>query len=153
MAPWLTYPHANDPFASFERLRREMDPLFGRSGDRSARRAGAFPPVNLYETVDGYVLTAELPGLAAEEIDIQIEGNRVTVGGERRIEHPEDASLHRTERAAGSFRRSVELPAEVDPEKAEASHRDGVLRLRIPKSERHQPRKIAVQNRQQEDPS
>jgi HSP20 family protein len=142
MATWLTYPRANDPFASFERLRREMDPLFGRSGDRSARRAGAFPPVNLYETVDGYVLTAELPGLAAEEIDIQIEGSRVTVGGERRIEHPEDASLHRTERAAGSFRRSVE-----------ASHRDGVLRLRIPKSERHQPRKIAVQNRQQEDPS
>ena len=145
MAYWLSNPRSNDPFASFEHLRREMDQVFGRFGDRSARRANAFPPVNLYESVDGYVLTAELPGLAAGDIDIQIEGSRVTLGGERRIEHPEDASVHRTERAAGGFRRSVELPAEVDPEKAEASHRDGVLRLRIPKSERQQPRKIAVQ--------
>ena len=90
------------------------------------------------------MLTAELPGLAADDIEISLEGNRVTLGGERRIEHPGDASLHRTERPTGRFRRTVELPSEIDGEKAEASHRNGVLVLRIPKSERDQPRRISV---------
>ena len=142
---WLSNPWSSDPMGSFDQLRREMDQLFERAGTRSSRRTAAFPPVNLYETVDGYVLTAELPGLTADQIDIQIEGNRVTVGGERRVEHPSDASVHRAERASGGFRRTVELPAEADAEKAEASHRSGVLLLRIPKAEKHQPRKIAVQ--------
>lgn len=142
---WLSNPWSNDPLASFDQLRREMDQLFDRVGARSARRTGVFPPVNLYESVEGYVLTAELPGLAADQIEIHIEGNRVTLGGERKVEHPEGASVHRAERAAGSFRRTVELPAEVDVEKAEASYRSGVLLLRIPKAEKHQPRKIAIQ--------
>jgi HSP20 family protein len=92
------------------------------------------------------VLTAELPGVDSSDIEIQIENNRVTLGGERKIEHPADASVHRTERAAGRFRRSVELPAEVDAEKAQASHKHGVLMLRVPKAERHQPRRISVQS-------
>jgi HSP20 family protein len=133
---WLSNPWSND------RLRREMDQFFGRTG--TAPRARAFPPVNLYENAEGYVLTAELPGLAADQIEIHVEGNRVTLGGERRVDHPDDASLHRSERTGGSFRRSVELPGEVDAEKAEASYRNGVLMLRIPKAERYQPRKIAV---------
>jgi HSP20 family protein len=141
---WLSDPWSSDPWMSFDQLRRGMDQLFERAGAGTARRAGAFPPVNLYETKDGYVLTAELPGVSADELEISIERNRLTLGGQRAIERPQDASVHRAERASGSFRRTVELPNEVDADKAEASHRNGVLMLRLPKQEKHQPRRIAV---------
>ena len=68
----------------------------------------------------------------------------MTLGGQRSIERPQDASVHRAERASGSFRRTVELPNEVDADKVEASHSNGVLMLRLPKQEKHQPRRIAV---------
>jgi len=142
---WLSNPWSGDALATFDQLRRGMDDLFERVGTRATRRAGVFPPVNLYETADGYVLTAELPGLRSDEIDVSIERNRVTLRGERKIEHPSDAGLHRAERQGGVFRRTIELPLEVDAEKAEAVHTHGVLMLRIPKSERHKPRRISVQ--------
>ena len=141
---WLSTPWSSDLDSSFEQLRREMENLFDRAGARTTRRAGAFPPVNLYETVDDYVLTAELPGVGAKDIDLSIERNRLTLRGERRIEHPSDASVHRVERQGGRFRRTIELPAEVDGARAEAAHRNGVLVLRIPKAEAHKPRKIEV---------
>jgi len=143
---WLSNPWSGDPWASLDQLHRGLDELFGRTGSGPARRAGGFPPVNLYESPDAYVLSAELPGLRSEDIEIQIEGNRVSLRGQRSIEHPEDASVHRAERRAGSFRRTIELPADVDADKAEAAHRNGVLMLRVPKSEAHQPRRIAVQS-------
>ena len=145
---WLSNPWASDSLASFDQLRRGMDELFERAGGvgaRTTRRAGAFPPVNLYEAANEYVLTAELPGLAGEDIDLSVERNRVTLRGERKIEHPSDASLHRVERQAGSFRRTIELPVDVDADKAQAVCRNGVLMLQIPKAAAHQPRQISVQ--------
>lgn len=141
---WLSESWPSDPWSSFDQLRHGMDELFERAGARAARRAGVFPPVNLYETADGYVLTAELPGVSGQDLEISIENNRVTLGGQREVERPKEASVHRAERTSGGFRRSVELPAEVDADKAEASHRNGVLTVRLPKAEKHQPRRIAV---------
>jgi HSP20 family protein len=124
-----------------------MSEAFDRlpGGPSAATRAGVFPPVNLYEAGDAYVLTTELPGLRPEDIDVSVERDRVTLRGERRIEYPEDASLHRVERPAGAFRRTVQLPVEVVGEKVEAVYRNGVLTLRIPKAPEHQPRRISVQ--------
>jgi HSP20 family protein len=139
---WLSNPWSNDPLASFDQLRRGMDELFEHVGARTTRRAGAFPPVNLYESANEYVLTAELPGLSGDDIDVSVERNRVTLRGERKIEHPSDAGLHRVERPAGVFRRTVELP--VDADKAQAACRNGVLTLQIPKAAAYQPRQIAV---------
>ena len=141
---WISNPWANDPLASYDQLRRGMDELFERVGARTTRRAGAFPPVNLYEAANEYVLTAELPGLSGDDIDISVERNRVTLRGERKIEHPSDASLHRVERQGGVFRRTIELPVDVDADKAQAVCRNGVLMLQIPKAPEHQPRQIAV---------
>jgi HSP20 family protein len=141
---WLSEPRPGEPWMSFDQLRRGMDQVFQRAGASAARRAGVHPPVNLYETSDGFVLTAELAGVRAEDLEISIEQNRVTLGGQRKIERPQDASVHRAERTSGNFRRTVELPAEVDADKAEAAHRNGVLLLKIPKAEKHQPRRIAV---------
>jgi HSP20 family protein len=141
-------PWAGDPRADFGRLRREMDEVFGRLvAAPGLGRGTPFPPVNLYETADGYMLTAELPGLEPKDVDLSIEGNRVTLRGERKIEVPDDkqTSLHRRERQSGIFRRTVELPQQADPEKAQAVYRNGVLWLHIPKAPEAQPRRIAVQ--------
>ena len=138
------YTRLASPSAPFDILRRSMSDWLDRPVS-TVRRAGAYPPVNLYETVGGYVLTAELPGIHAGEIEVSIEGSRVTLRGERKIEHPSDANVHRVERQGGRFRRTVELPLEVDAEKVEATHQHGVLMLHIPKAEAHQPRKITVQ--------
>jgi HSP20 family protein len=141
---WLSNPWSSDSLASFDQLRRGMDELFERVGARPMQRAGAFPPVNLYEAASEYVLTAALPGLSGDEIDVSVERNRVTLRGERKIEHPSDASLHRVERQAGAFRRTIELPVDVDADKVQAVCRNGVLMLQIPKAAAHQPRQIAV---------
>ncbi len=141
----LSDPFRRDSLPSFEALRRGLDELFAHVGSTSLAGAGAHPPVNLYETAEGYVLTSELPGLSSDGVEVSTDGNRVTIRGERRIERPHDASVHRLERRAGVFRRSFELPKDVDATKAQATYRNGVLMVRIPRSEKAQPRRIAVE--------
>ena len=134
------------PWSSLvDELFRAMEPGMGRLGATSPIARGVYPPVNLYETEDGYVLTAELPGFELQDIHVSLEGSTVTVSGERKAHYEglEGASLHRRERPSGSFRRAFELPGEIDPEHVEAIYRNGVLMLRIPKSAAHKPRRGA----------
>lgn len=150
MAQYSIYrPWASGPWASLDQLQHEIDALFDRRTRSFARagRRGVYPPVNLYETSDAYVLTAELPGVEAGDIHVSIEGSTIILEGERNIDYgnPDDASLHRRERQSGSFRRALDLPAKIDADKVEAVQRHGVLMLRMPKSPEHQPRQIAVQ--------
>ncbi len=148
MAQYTIYrPRAGDPWANFDDLRREMDALLGRFGAGGPRAArGVFPATNLYETPEGYVLTAELPGVSPSDIEVSIEGTTLTLRGERKIDRGNgETNAHRLERGAGSFRRAFELPAEVDVEKVQAIHRNGVLLLRLPKTPERQPRRISVQ--------
>lgn len=143
----LYRPWAAQPARDVDRLRQEMDSLFSRFAGASPLASswqGAFPAVNLYETSDAYVLTAELPGVPPDQIEVSLEGSTVSLRGERAIDLPEGASLHRRERQAGSFRRAFELPAEIDADKVEAVHRHGVLLLRMPKTPEAQPRQISV---------
>lgn len=144
-------PWAADPWSGFEQLRREMDALLGRFGRTSGAGPahdwrGVFPPVNLYESADAYMLTAELPGVEPDDIHVSLEGSTVTLHGERKIDYAsrEGASLHRRERQEGGFRRSFELPAVIDADEVEAAHKNGVLMLRLPKSPEAQPRQIEV---------
>jgi HSP20 family protein len=125
-------------------------PLFG--SPRAAETVfqgtrGVYPPVNLHEEGDGYVLTAELPGVSPADIDVSIEGSTVTLSGERKIEYAagEGTAVHRRERQSGTFRRAFELPSEIDLEAAKASHSCGVLTLRLPKSAAAKPRQISIE--------
>jgi HSP20 family protein len=122
-----------DRFASFE--------------PRGVRSRGVYPPVNLHETADGYVLTAELAGVAPANIDVALEGKTVTISGERKIEYEagNGTAVHRRERPSGHFRRAFELPSAIDVGAAEAVHRAGILELRLPKSPEAKPRQIEVQ--------
>jgi HSP20 family protein len=123
-----------------------MDALFDRFGGDAPGGRGVFPPVNLYETGDAYVLTAELPGLRPEDIQLSLEDSTVTLRGERKIDYPEGGELavHRLERESGAFRRAFDLPVPIEADKVEAIQRNGVLMLRLPKAPEHQPRQISV---------
>ena len=139
--PWTSESMLDD-------LRREMNGLLRHSGARAETAGrGAFPAVNLYETGDAYVLTAELPGVRREYIHVGLEGSTVTLRGERRVEYATDekTNVHRLERQSGSFRRAFELHVGIDADKVEAVHRNGVLILHLPKSPEHRPRQIHVQ--------
>ena len=131
----------------FDDFRREASASFDVGGPRALRSRGVYPPVNLHETADAFILRAELPGVAPEDIDVSLEGSTVTLSGQRKIDYAagDGTAVHRRERQSGHFRRAFELPAQFDVDKAEAVHRAGILELRLPKTPDARPRQIAVQ--------
>jgi len=103
------------------------------------------PAVDVRETEEDFVFTAELPGLDKKDVDITIEDKVLTIAGERAFEGKEDnPNYHRIERSYGSFSRSFSLPHEVDQEKVSANFKNGLLTVSIPKTEAIKPRKIEI---------
>ncbi len=135
-----------DIWEAFDQLRRDLGVL-GARAPRARAAAAVHPLINLYENAEGLLLTAEVPGVAPDDLDLRIETNRVTLRGERRAstEQAGDASVHRRERATGRFARSVELPTEIDPDAAEARYRHGILSVQLPKHPERRPRQVKVQ--------
>jgi len=149
MAQYSVYrPWTREPWGAFDDLRREMDALLGKTGaGPPGGHRGVFPATNLYETQEAYVLTAELPGVGSDDIDVSLKGTTVTIRGERKVDRGDgETNIHRLERQSGSFRRAFELPVAIDPDKVEAIHKNGVLMLRLPKAAEHQPRQISVRS-------
>jgi HSP20 family protein len=132
--------------ADLDNVRRQMEKLYDAYGDRSAREgAGVYPAINISEDTEAYYVSAELPGVKGEDLDINVTANQLTLAGERKIsEEATDARYHRREREAGRFSRAVALPGDVDTEKVRASLADGVLRVTVPKAEKAKPRKISI---------
>jgi HSP20 family protein len=136
-----------DPVGSLLSLQRELarafESPFGFELGPSGR--GVYPAMNMFTDKNGYVLRMEVPGVSPENIQIETHGRVLTVSGRREVKAPEDGSFHRRERGAGEFSRSVQLPADLDLSRAEASCKHGILNVRIPKKEEAKPRQIAVQ--------
>ena len=135
------------PLYELDRMRREMDRLFADLPTESYRplRAGVFPLVNLTEDKDNYYVRAELPGLAAKELDISVTGNNLSITGERKIpSEGENVKYHRREREAGRFSRIIGLPGEVGVDKVEANLTDGILTVTVPKAEAAKPKQITI---------
>ena len=130
-----------------EQVNRLFNELSGRLGGQEGTwSAGAWaPPVDIYETADALVLKAELPGVSAHDINIELKENTLILRGERKPEaEVREDHYHRTERTYGTFQRSFVLPTIIDQEKVRASYRDGVLELRLPKQETAKPRQITI---------
>ncbi len=101
--------------------------------------------LDLYETADKYVVTAALPGVKAEEVDVHVENDELTIRGEsKREEKGEEARYHWQERWYGQFERRVLLPTHVVADKVEANLKDGVLTIEIPKAEEVKPKRVTV---------
>jgi HSP20 family protein len=107
--------------------------------------AGVFPLVNVTEDKDTFYVRAELPGIKAEELDLSVTGNNLTIAGERRLPAEDaHATYHRREREEGRFSRMIGLPAQIDSGKVEAHASDGVLTIVLPKAEVAKPKQITI---------
>ncbi len=137
-----------DPFKEFMTLRQAMDRVFEDSIIRPARLWGEGAgrvslPLDVYETRDAIVVRASLPGINHDDVNITMEGTTLTIRGEIKPP-PEEGPYLLQEHRYGPFARSIELGAAAQPEKAEASFKNGVLTLIIPKAEGTKPRVIKV---------
>lgn len=130
-----------NPFAELQRMQDEAEARW--TGDR--RQLAFQPLVDIYEEKDAIFVKAELPGVKAEDVQINCENSVLTLSGTRRLDKEENRDgYHRIERTYGSFTRSFSLPSTVDPGAIEASLDEGILTLRLPKRVEAQPRKIDV---------
>lgn len=134
-----------DPFESLFNLQRSLDAF--RTSDwlgHGISGGGNFPLLNVFRQEDDFVIITELPGIRREDVDIQIQGNKVRISGKKDVEYPEGASLHRRERDTGSFDRTVAIPVEVDVDRVQAEYNNGVLALLLPRAERDKPKTITI---------
>ena len=129
-----------DPLRDLIALHEQIGQLVGTDAP------GWTPPVDLYETADNFILTADLPGLSRDQIDINVDDNRVVIRGER-VGGPGDMpceQFHRVERGHGRFSRAFALPEAIDVEHVAADLKDGILTVKIPKSKGRGVRRVAV---------
>lgn len=130
-----------------DRIQNEMNRLFEVYYPNRMRSAPAYPALNVWTSDEGLNVTAEVPGVRPEEIDIQVVGDTLTLSGTRKPEElTENARYHRQERGYGNFTRSLQLPFPVDVNKVEATFHNGVLMIAMPRTEEDKPRKIAVKS-------
>ena len=134
-----------DPFEALVQFQRALD-SFRTSGWLGAGSSGggAYPPVNVFRKGDDVVIVTEVPGVRKEDLQIQVKGNAIRIAGSKSVQYGERSSLHRRERMAGSFDRTVTVPVQIDAENVRAECRDGVLALYLPRAERDKPRTIAI---------
>lgn len=131
-----------DPLRQMQLMQRDMNRL---TDSLRMPLAPEFPLMNIWAGANGAVITAEIPGVSPDDLEIAVHQNTVTLRGRREAERVgEDDILHRQERAVGAFGRSLVLPFRVDGDKAAATFRNGLLRLDLPRPEADRPRKITV---------
>lgn len=137
------------PSDVFEDLVRDLwspmfAPMIGSRGEGLRRFS---PRVNLTEKADAYELEIEVPGVAPEDVNVNLIGDTLTIQGEKSQEdRREEDTFHVTERSYGSFQRSFTFPAHVDPEKVEATNENGLLKIRVAKTQESQPRRIEIRS-------
>lgn len=134
-------------FGTMNLLQKRLDNLYSDYGSAPGFRGSVdevAPRTNLYESQDHFEIRSEVPGLKKEDLSVRIQGNYLEVSGTRDSDAPEGFKTHKTERGIGAFSRSFTLPADVDATKAEATLKDGILYLTLPKSEAAKPKKIVV---------
>jgi HSP20 family protein len=133
-----------------DKLQREMNRMFDSAStnqftDRSMS-SHDFPAMNVWTKADdGQVITAEIPGMSVDDLDIKVIGDSLTIHGSRPApEEDENIKYHRQERGYGNFSRTIQLPFPVDIDKVEANYEKGVLKIWLPRAESDKPRKITV---------
>lgn len=146
-----------DPFRELEVLRREIDQAFGEAGLRPpgrrrqqaflpGRAARQYPLVNIYDDGTNFYVEALAPGVDPEQLEISAVARGLTItGGKAGLSDVPSERVHRSERAAGRFTRTVELPHEIDPDKVGAEYRNGLLLLTVPRAEAARPRRVSIQ--------
>jgi HSP20 family protein len=134
------------PWREMNRLRREVDHLINYDGWPTSRGPAAFPAVNAWENEQGLVLTAEIPGIDPSKLDVSLEKDILTISGERLgvASAATEENYVRRERWFEPFKRTVELPFDLNPDKCDASYERGVLTVRLERAPELQPKKLTI---------
>lgn len=125
-----------------DRFFSDTDSPYGYGRERATIEGT--PRTNLYDTGDNLEIRAEVPGLSREDLNVKIQGNYLEISGTRKADAPEGYSVHRTERGAVSFLRSFTLPSDVNTDKVEATIKNGILTLTLPKAEAAKTKQITI---------
>ena len=139
-----------EPFEGLNRLHGRINDLFdenlGRRRTVPSAAAGVWlPPVDILESKDAYLIRAELPGMKKEDVSLEVNEGTLTLSGERKADPlSNDFEYQRSERVHGRFSRSFYLPQTVKQDGIQASYRDGILEIHVPKVEEAKPRQIAI---------
>ncbi len=142
LTPWR-------PFRELTTLRDEMDKLwnrfFGEWPSAELFRGEWAPSLDVSETKENIVVKAEIPGMDTKDIDISLANDVLTIKGEKKQEKEEkEENYHRVERSYGTFTRSIRLPVDVESNKIKATHKNGVLKITLPKSEKAKAKEIKI---------
>jgi HSP20 family protein len=137
------------PFLELEKMRSHMETIYnaltGSVAQFRSNYTGVFPPVNLAEDDDRFYLTAELPGAAADKLEVSVKGETLSLKGEIPVaQDSAEVNFHCKEREGGSFRRVLTLPARVEVDRIEAAFKNGVLTVTMPKAAEAKARQVAV---------
>jgi len=137
-----------EPFAGFGNLRSVFNGLFDENLGRSSTQPSVskwYPAVDVLESKDSYLIRAELPGMKREDIKVEVKDGTLVLSGERKSEKPADGVEYRhVERVTAKFWRSFSLPETVKQDGIEATYKDGILEIRVPKAEEGKPRQIEI---------
>ena len=148
MTPMTSWDLFEDLRAAHDEMMRTARGRGWRPGQQHNSVDGAAvwaPAIDISERKDAYLVTAELPGVRAGDVEITVEDGLLTIQGERHFAHGSaEEKMHRAERFYGAFRRSITLPSHVEADKIEASAQDGVLQVLVPKAEEMQAKHITV---------
>ena len=138
-------------FSNTARMQREMGRLFNEfetwfgSSGKEGYQTTVFPPLNIYNDGECFIVRAELPGIDSKSLDLEVTGDTLTLKGKRTLPELENGqSYHRRERDFGEFRRSFSLPDRVNSSKVMAEYLNGILEIRLPHAEEAKARKISV---------
>lgn len=134
-----------DPFENLLSFESNIDRIFSDLYGGTSKPVYS-PRLDVYEENDNIVVDVELPGLEKDDVSVAVDGDVLTLKGEKKQESEakEDEPVYRRERFYGSFQRSLQLPSDIDAEKVNAAYKNGVLRVALPKSEAAKPRQIAI---------
>jgi len=131
-----------------DQLQREMNRLFDTTSKGRVFNSPSYPAINIWTNEDGQVISAEMPDVHPDDIDIDVTGDALSISGERKPDELiTDAHYHRRERSYGSFSRTIQLPFMVDTNKVEANFKNGVLMISLPRAEADRPKKITIKSK------
>lgn len=134
-----------DPFEPLFNLQRALEARLASDWlhDQTTSE-GPFPPMNVFQQGDDLLAIIELPGVDKSSLQIEAKENTIRIAGKKTVSYPEGVSIHRRERVAGEFDRTISVPVQLESDRIKAEYRDGILALFLPRSERDKPRTIAV---------
>ena len=139
-----------EPFDGLNRIQSRINELFNETFGRSQAYSNSptgvwFPPVDILESKDSYLIRAELPGMKKEDFNLEVNDGTLTLSGERKFDEPANGvEYQRMERVAGKFSRSFYLPQTVKSDGIKATYRDGILEIHLPKADEAKPKQIEV---------